>query len=51
MEFVRDLISDGNSIEGIVGFSRTVRVGPLISIGGTAPVDAVIDVGKFGYTS
>ena len=40
MEFDRELISNGNPIEGIVGFSRAVRVGPMIAIGGTAPVDA-----------
>lgn len=40
MEFDRELISNGNPMEGVVGFSRAVRVGPFISIGGTAPVDA-----------
>ncbi|AVX04987.1 2-iminobutanoate/2-iminopropanoate deaminase [Maritalea myrionectae] len=40
MEFDRELISNGNPMEAIVGFSRAVRVGPFISIGGTAPVDA-----------
>ncbi|SDG52650.1 RidA family protein [Sulfitobacter delicatus] len=40
MDFDRELISNGNPMEGIVGFSRAVRVGPFISIGGTAPVDA-----------
>ena len=34
----RELISNGNPMESVVGFSRAVRVGPYISIGGTAPV-------------
>lgn len=34
----RELISNGNPMEAVVGFSRAVRVGPYISIGGTAPV-------------
>jgi enamine deaminase RidA (YjgF/YER057c/UK114 family) len=40
MRFDRELISNGNPMEAVVGFSRAVRVGPFISIGGTAPVDA-----------
>ena len=40
MEFDRELISNGNQMEKVVGFSRAVRVGPFISVGGTAPVDA-----------
>ncbi len=35
----RQLISNGNPMEEIVGFSRAVRVGSFIAIGGTAPVD------------
>ena len=36
----RILVSNGNPMEEIVGFSRAVRVGSLIAVGGTAPVDA-----------
>ena len=34
----RKLISNGNPLEDKIGFSRAVKVGPYISIGGTAPV-------------
>jgi enamine deaminase RidA (YjgF/YER057c/UK114 family) len=34
----RTLVSNGNPMEKVVGFSRAVRVGPYVSIGGTAPV-------------
>jgi enamine deaminase RidA (YjgF/YER057c/UK114 family) len=34
----RELVLNGNPMEEIVGFARAVRVGPFISVGGTAPV-------------
>lgn len=34
----RSRVSNGNPMEEIAGFSRAVRVGPYISVGGTAPV-------------
>jgi enamine deaminase RidA (YjgF/YER057c/UK114 family) len=34
----RQLVLNGNPMEQIVGFARAVRVGPHISVGGTAPV-------------
>lgn len=36
----RVLVSNGNPMETMVGFCRAVRVGPYISVGRTAPVDA-----------
>lgn len=36
----RKLISSGSPYEDSIGFSRAVRVGPYISIGGTAPIDS-----------
>ena len=38
----RLLVSNGNPMETIVGFCRAVRVGPFISVGGTAPVDSEV---------
>jgi enamine deaminase RidA (YjgF/YER057c/UK114 family) len=35
----RELISNGNPLEDIIGFSRAVKVGNYITVGGTAPVD------------
>lgn len=37
---MRQLNSNGNPMETIVGFSRAVRVGNFIAVGGTAPVDS-----------
>ena len=36
----RQLVLIGNPMEEVVGFDRAVRVGPFITVGGTAPVDA-----------
>ena len=40
MDHFSQLISNGNPMEALVGFSRAVRVGPYISVGGTASDDA-----------
>jgi enamine deaminase RidA (YjgF/YER057c/UK114 family) len=36
----RQLVSSGSPYESIVGFSRAVRVGNWIAVGGTAPIGA-----------
>lgn len=35
----KELISSGSPYEDIVGFSRAVKVGSYIAVGGTAPMD------------
>ena len=36
----RQLVSSGSPYEPVVGFSRAVRVGQFVSVGGTAPIGA-----------
>jgi enamine deaminase RidA (YjgF/YER057c/UK114 family) len=36
----RQLVSSGSPYESVVGFSRAVRVGNFIAVGGTAPLGA-----------
>ena len=36
----RVLVSSGSYLEPVIGFSRAVRVGNLVSVGGTAPIAA-----------
>lgn len=36
----RQLVSSGSYLEAIIGFSRAVRVGNIIAVGGTAPIAA-----------
>lgn len=47
----RQLITNGNPMETIAGFSRAVRVGRHVFVGGTAPVDPegkTVGVGDVG---
>jgi enamine deaminase RidA (YjgF/YER057c/UK114 family) len=36
----RQLVSSGSPYESLIGFSRAVRVGNFIAVGGTAPIGA-----------
>ena len=36
----RQLVSSGSYLEPVIGFSRAVRVGNIIAVGGTAPIAA-----------
>lgn len=36
----RKLVSSGSPYEPVIGFSRAVRVGNFVSVGGTAPIGA-----------
>jgi enamine deaminase RidA (YjgF/YER057c/UK114 family) len=36
----RRLVSSGSYLEPIIGFSRAVRVGKVVAVGGTAPIAA-----------
>ncbi len=36
----RKLVSSGSYLEPVIGFSRAVRVGNIVAVGGTAPIKA-----------
>jgi enamine deaminase RidA (YjgF/YER057c/UK114 family) len=36
----RHLVSSGSPYEPVIGFSRAVRLGPIVAVGGTAPIGA-----------
>ena len=36
----RQLVSSGSYLEPVIGFSRAVRVGNIVVVGGTAPIKA-----------
>ena len=37
---MRQLVSSGSYLEPVIGFSRAVRVGNIVVVGGTAPIKA-----------
>jgi len=37
---MRKLVSSGSACEPAIGFSRAVRVGPIVAVSGTAPIAA-----------
>jgi enamine deaminase RidA (YjgF/YER057c/UK114 family) len=38
VELIRQSVSSGSPFEGLIGFSRAVRVGRTIAVSGTAPI-------------